>query len=226
MTGVQTCALPIYEIAIKHNIFKLNDLTQDQKNQLIPYIKSQLASEQNLKLAKGFSYPGIDGLEDFYKLHIERFENEKKERQEQNKEISINDTRSFLAIGTKSDLKVKNARDMIEKKEIIFKNIFVRLKHKFDYRPTAANFESLFNPDVDYCETFNWVGDYSEFIALIKFLKEKEIIRQTNLQNALTSRFLVNGKHLKNKSSISSQISQIKIDPKSEWVKTLESCLY
>jgi hypothetical protein len=208
----------VHEIAIKHTVLVLDRLPNEEKVALIPSLKQHMKNEQNLKVTKGLNYNKIGRLEDFYKLYIERFENEKKEIIELNK--------SFFAIGTMSDLKAKNPKDLIKKKEIIFKNIFIRLKHKFDNRPTAAYFESLFNSDLEYYETFNWVGDYSEFIILIRFLKDKGIIRQTNLQNVLTNRFLVKGEKLINKSSLSSQISQIIINPKSNWVKTLESCLY
>jgi hypothetical protein len=211
----------VHEIAIMHTAFVLDRLSYEEKLALIPTLKQYLHNEQNFKVAKRFDYKGIDGLEVFYKTFLGRFEKERDEKIKKEKKVEDENKKMFFQIGSKKDINPKNVREHIEKKELQFKNLFIRMKHKFLNNPSASDFESLFNPGVKYYEKFNWIGSKKEFIILIKFLKEKGIVRQTKIQQVLNARFLINGKEISNTDSQSSIICQARLDYKSMWVKSL-----
>jgi len=76
-----------YSIAIDNIINRIDNLTDEEQIALIPDIELLLKHEQNYKRAKSRNYLGIEGLEDFYLIILNRFEkklrefNEKKENE-------------------------------------------------------------------------------------------------------------------------------------------------
>lgn len=199
-----------YEIAIKHTVDKLNGLPSEDKLALIPIIKNYLHNEQNFKVAKGFEYKGIDGLEKFYKLLLVRYE-----RINNGVNSIDNSEKLFFMIGKKGDTE----KEIIDKKQLLRK--FLKfIKYKFADSPSIEALESLYDEKGKYVENFDFTGDYKEFQRIISFLQYKKILGSKNINKVICSRILFNGKKLeKSSGTMSSERSQIYFDKKSDWYK-------
>lgn len=212
-----------YEIAIKHTIFKLSNLNIDDKIALIPVLKENLFSEQNLKLAKGFNYSGIDGLEDFYKTFLERFEKEEKRKLEKQKEDLVKINKYYFKIGVKAD----NQKQVIEKQNQlcrVFKELQKGMKFYGEYY--FIDFKSLYDTKVNYIEKFDWQGDIRELVGVFEFLKAKEVISPFEIWKTVKNRFLINGEEInKPKEKLADICRNVNLNPKSELYRILNSCL-
>lgn len=209
----------VHEIAIRHTVFVLDRLTDEEKVALIPTLKRYLQNEQNFKVAKGIEYKGIDGTEKFYQLFLDRFIEIEKEMLYNEKEEK---SKEYFVVGLKTD-----SKEEIETKTLKLRNFLHRIKDRFENDPN--HLKSIFKPWVDeykYKDNLYFIGDFKELARIIGFLISKKIIRQANIK-VLKNRVLINGKEkiTKTDNNISVSISNAKKETNSAWYKDLNGYL-
>lgn len=209
----------VHGIAIKHTVFVLDRLPDEEKVALIPTLKRYLHNEQNYKVVKGIEYKRIDASEEFYKLFLDRFIKIEKEMLYNKKEEK---SKEYFVVGLKTD-----SKEEIETKTLKLKNFLHRIKNRFENDPN--HLKSIFKPWVDeykYKDNLYFIGDFKELARIIGFLISKEIIRQVNIK-VLKNRVLINGKEkiTKTDDNISVSISNAKKETNSVWYKDLNGYL-
>jgi hypothetical protein len=204
-----------YEIVIRHTVNKLNSLPVEEKIGLIPTIEQYLHNEQNFKVAKKHDYEGIEGLEEFYQLFLQRF----KDLEIVNKEKEEN-IKGYFLVGKKDDSKEK-----IEKKTLQLRNFLYSIKHRFDNNP--SDLKSIFKPWADehkYKGNLFFIGDFKELMGIFGFLIGKDIVREANIK-LLKNRVLINGERItKTDTNISVNINKFRKET-SGWYKTYTTFL-